>query len=190
MSRRTRILRRLRRTLSGAPPSSTPPDDARPGTTRLPDGTFLERCRYVTAAELRTLTTNHGHPQLFIHWSSAEPTCADDLPDLRELHLFWAHHVDFIAVAWELSTTSATLPQAAAAVDAWHRDYGLTWHSLLVAREAGTPRVLMGLEGSTLPQVILIDAAGDTLFHRVGPLQEADRARLGLLLREKCSGRP
>ncbi|MFT5680602.1 MAG: hypothetical protein ACI8RZ_001508 [Myxococcota bacterium] len=187
--RRTRLLNRLRRTLGGSPPTPAAAD-TEPGTTRLPDGTLLERCRYVTAADLHALTTNRAHPQLFIHWSSATPACADDLPTLRELHLFWAHHIDFIAIAWELSTTDATPTQAATAVDAWHRDYGLTWRSLLLDRAAGSPGTLLNLSDSTLPQVILIDAAGTVLFHRIGPLEEADRARLGLLLREKCSGRP
>ncbi|MDG1483375.1 MAG: hypothetical protein P8R54_27540 [Myxococcota bacterium] len=188
--RRTRILHRLRRTLRGAAPPEPAPADTEPGTTLLPDGTLLERARYVTAEDLQLLTQHRSHPQLFIHWSSAEPACADDLPTLRELHLFWAHHVDFIAIAWELSTTTVPLQQAAAAVDAWHRDYGLTWRSLLVARSAGSPGELLSLSAATLPQVILVDAAGAVLFHRVGPLQDADRARLGLLLREKCSGSP
>ena len=167
---------------------STPAPAAEPGTTQLPDGTVLERCRWVTAAELAVLMQNRGHPQLFIHWASAEPDCIEDLPDLRELHLFWAHHVDFIAVAWELSTTSCTPAQAAAAVDAWHRDYGLTWPSLVPEQAAGAPGDLLAVP--TLPQVILRDASDTVLFHRVGPLEPDDRARLALLLREKCSGRP
>lgn len=134
------------------------------------------------------LTTNRAHPQLLIHWASSASACIDDLPDLRELHLFWAHHVDFIAVAWEMATSSVTPGQAAAAVDAWHRDYGLTWRSLVPERAAGSPGDM--LEQPTLPQVILRDADDVVLFHRVGPLEPDDRARLALLLREKCSGRP
>ena len=184
--RRTRVLNRLRSTLTREAPAV--PAAVEPGTTRLADGTLLERCRWVTGDELRTLSRHRDHPQLFIHWSSAVSACADDLPDLRELHLFWAHHIDFIAVAWEMSTTDSTPTQAGMAVDAWHRDYGLTWHSLLVDGAAGSPGTVLGLTEKTVPQVILKDAAGVVLFHRVGPLEPADRARLGLLLREKCSG--
>ena len=186
--RRQRLLKRLRRRLGASP--TAPEASAEPGITRLPDGTLLERCLWVTGDELLVLTKNRAHPQLFIHWSTSAEGCADDLPDLRELHLFWAHHVDFIAVAWEMSTTSATPTQAATAVDAWHRDYGLTWRSLLVDGTAGSPASLLNLSEPTLPQVILCDATGAVLFHRIGPLQPDDRARLALLLREKCSGKP
>ena len=186
--RRQRLLGRLRQVLRRD--EVEPSSPASPGTARLSDGTVLERCLWVTGAELRQLCYNRGHPQLFIHWSSGEPGCVDDLPDLRELHLFWAHHVDFIAVAWEMSTTTAAPAQAAAVVDAWHRDYGLTWKSFVVERAAGSPAALLGLSVQTLPQVILRDAEDHVLFHRVGPLQEDDRARLALLLRERCSGAP
>ena len=183
--RRQRILGRLR---SLRRSNRSPAPSSEPGTTALPDGTLLERCLWVTGDELAVLTKNRAHPQLFIHWASSSPECIHDLPDLRELHLFWAHHVDFIAVAWEMAAAPVTPAQAAGAVDAWHRDYGLTWRSLVPDGAAGAPSDMLAVP--TLPQVILRDADDAVLFHRVGPLEPDDRARLALLLREKCSGRP
>lgn len=181
---RKRLISRLRR--RGAPPEAP----ASPGRTRLDDGTVLERCVWVTAAELHTLTQNQHHPRLFIHWSTASEGCVHDLPDLRELHLFWAHHVDFLAVCWDQTTCQRPPSKTATAVEAWHRDYGLTWQSLVPDHTAGTATSLFDLQEDTLPQVLLYDADGRLLFHRVGPLNTSDRGQLALLLREKCSGQP
>ena len=183
---RKRLLARLRRR------ASAPEAPDRPGRTRLADGTRLERCVWVNATELRALTQGRSHPRLFIHWSTASAGCVQDLPDLRELHLFWAHHVDFLAVCWDQATapTPPTPGQTATAVDAWHRDYGLTWQSIVPERAAGTPASLFGLTETELPQVLLYAPDETLLFHRVGPLDPSDRARLALLLREKCSGQP
>jgi len=164
--------------------------DGELGTTRLADGTILERCVWVDGQALAGLTNGRNHPRLFIHWSTTEPDCIHDLPDLRELHLFWAHHVDFLAICWDQTTTEVSPSKTATAVDAWHRDYGLTWRSLIPDRSAGDPTALFALADDTLPQVILYDAEENLLFHRVGPLDDHDRARLALLLREKCSGSP
>ncbi|MFT4977166.1 MAG: hypothetical protein ACI8S6_003071 [Myxococcota bacterium] len=179
------LLDRIRRRLR---PQPTPKPKPEPGR-RLPDGTILERCRLVTTAELTTLLTPQGTPQLHIHWR-VDDDCAHDLPDLRELHLFWAHHATFIGICWEhtLTTPRPPLSESARAVDAWHRDYGLTWESLLLDGAGPPPQEAAGRIEPTLPQVILRGADGVVLFHRVGRLEEADRARLALVLRERCSG--
>ena len=175
---RKRLLRRLRR--HRAPPAAP----ASPGRTRLDDGTVLERCVWVTATELHALTQNQQHPRLFIHWSTASEDCVHDLPDLRELHLFWAHHVDFLAICWDQSICQRPPQQTATAVDAWHRDYGLTWQSLVPAHNAGTAASLFGLQEVVLPQVLLYDSDENLIFHRIGPLAPGDRGQLALLLRE------
>ena len=181
-NRRRRLLGRIRRVLGAQSDAEvTPPD---PGASQLPDGTVLERCLWVSHAELQTLAVHQGRPQLIIHWSSQVPACADDLPELRELHLFWAHSVDYIAISWDLVNTNITASQAATAVDAWHRDYGLTWHSLLVDGTEGSPVDLLGLAEERFPQVIFKDRTGTVLFHQIGPMDAENRARLPDLFRE------
>ena len=184
------LLDRIRRRLRPARATPQPPP-AEPGLRKLADGTVLERCRWVSAPELVSLLTPQGHPQLHIHWREA-PDCAEDLPDLRELHLFWAHHADFIGVCWDrVGAEPAPAPAASARqVDAWHRAYGLTWESLVLDGAGPPPLEALGLADLTLPQVILRGADGTVLFHRVGTFEEGDRARLALVLREKCSGAP
>ena len=80
----------------------------------------------------RTNDFTGGRAQLLIHWRSDESACVQDLPDLREIHLFGR-------------TTSITWPsvgtgcrkihrhprKSQTTVDAWHRDYGLTWESVI-----------------------------------------------------------
>ena len=108
--------------------SRRPTESTEVGQRRLSDGTVLERCIWMTRQEIEQTTSSTARPQLLIHWHSQESACVQDLPDLREIHLFWAHHVDYVAICWDrVSETPPTPSEVAATVDAWHRDYGLTW---------------------------------------------------------------
>ena len=179
-----RILRKLTRRLR----SRRSPSEASLGQTTLPDGTVLERCVWMNPAELEQATMPSGQPQLFIHWRTDEADCIHDLPELREIHLFWAHHVDFVAICWDRVSESPAQPAAvAAAVDAWHRDYGLTWTSLIYDGEVKTPETFHHSPGEPLPQVILIDSRGEIAFKRVGIFAPDDHIKLRQILRHVSS---
>lgn len=175
------LLSRLRDRLR--PP---PPPDLRQvahtelGGARLADGTVLERCLLVDADALRA-TLDAPRDRLVFHFRAADPGSAHDLHELRELHLYYSKHADLLSVALDLEGGGAVAP-AGLAVDAFHRDHGLTWQSLLYDGRAGALPDLPGRRGEVLPQVALLRADGTVAFHRAGPWAEGDRPRLELLL--------
>ena len=179
-----RILRRLREHLR----SQRPESEVSLGRTTLPDGTVLERCVWMNRDDLERATTASGQPQLLIHWRTDEADCIRDLPELREIHLFWAHHVDFVAICWDRVGESPPEPTAlAAAVDAWHRDYGLTWTSVIYDGETGSSESFHHIPSEPLPQVVLIDGRGEVAFQRTGPFAPNEHIELRQILRRVCS---
>lgn len=185
------LLTRLRRRLRPDAPSGAASDTTAGHTTahtelgsaRLPDGTVLERCVLASAADLRS-SLAPGRDRLLFVYRAADPASAHDLHELRELHLYYSKHADLVSIAADLQPGS---PAAAAglAVDAFHRDHGLTWQSLLYDGAAGPLHDLLGLDPG-LPQVSLLAADGSRPFHRVGPWLPGDRQHLELLLTDRA----
>ena len=142
----------------------------------------------MTREEIHQATASQGQPQLFIHWRSDEADCIVDLPYLREVHLFWAHHVDYVAICWDRVQEKASDPAVVAqAVDAWHRDYGLTWDSLIYDGQAGPLDQVHCIAGEALPQFVLVDGQGEVVFRRSGPFSPDEHIELRQLLRSVCS---
>ena len=178
-----RILRRLRRRIR----SKRPTESAEVGQRRLSDGTVLERCIWMNRQEIEQTTSPSGRAQLLIHWRSDESACVQDLPDLREIHLFWAHHVDYVAICWDrVSENPPTPPEVAATVDAWHRDYGLTWESVIFDGQGGALQGVHFDAEAAFPQMILVDGNGEVVFRRNGAFASGEHIQLRQWLRKVC----
>lgn len=162
-----RLRARLRRPTPVADPSRT-----EMGTERLADGTVLERCVVVDGAGFQRALNATGRTRLVFHFQAADPASAHDLHELRELHLYYSAQFDLVSVAWDLAL-DASVPRAGAVVDAFHRDHGLTWQSLLVQGE--TPP-------ATLPLLRLIDGQDQLRHERVGAWEWGDRPLIERLL--------
>ncbi len=165
------LLDRLRARLRRPPPPADP-SRTEMGSERLADGTVLERCVVVDGAGLQRALTAPGRTRLVFHFLARDPASAHDLHELRELHLYYSAHFDLVSVAWDLAL-DPDLPRAGAAVDAFHRDHGLTWQSLLVRGEA-VP--------DALPLLRLIDGQDRLRHERLGAWGSGDRPLIERLL--------
>ncbi len=186
----SRIRRRLRPSDDGVdPPAGSASQDAgntELGTNRLPDGTVLERCLVVDLATIQAVLAPGQRDQLrFFYVAGRHDEAAHDLHELRELHLYYSQLVDLRSIAWDLDPDvgiADSVRDAALAVDAFHRDHGLTWQSLVYDGRGGGLGDAIGLGDTALPRVQLVGRDGTVRFDRTGPWKDDDRRRLELLL--------
>lgn len=155
-------------------PVWAPEPTAGRGRAALDDGTPLERVARVAVVDVAPLLVpTDRRLRLVHHWAAARPDSADALPYLRDLHLGWAQSVDFVGVCWDVAL-GAPAASAARAADAWHRDYGLTWRSVVVEGDASA---LAAAAPASLPSVVLHDRDGVVVFDHTGAMgDEAGRA--------------
>lgn len=154
------------------PTFATDPSRTEMSTERLADGTVLERCIVVDGAGLQRALSAPGRTRLVFQYRATDPASAHDLHELRELHLYYSAHFDLVSVAWDLAL-DGDLPRAGAAVDAFHRDHGLTWQSLLVQGQAPP---------DTLPALRLVDGQDRLRHERLGAWEPGDRPLIERLL--------
>jgi hypothetical protein len=171
MGRLRDLARKVAGRLTGASaPVWAPEPTAGRGRAALDDGTPLERVARVAVVDVAPLLVPKDRRlRLVHHWAAARPDSADALPYLRDLHLGWAQSVDFVGVCWDVAL-GAPAASAARAADAWHRDYGLTWRSVVVE---GAPSPT----AAHVPSVVLYDRDGVVVFDHTGAMgDEAGRA--------------
>lgn len=151
------------------------------GSTALPTGVHLERSAFLPVAELARAV---ARPRITLqhHWCTWVGGAEGDVPLLLELHLAWAQYVDFIGVSWEL-TDGAGLTEAGLAVDAFHRDFGLTWRSLIVQGSRDAIRASLRLPSEILPQTWVRDATGAVLYIQEGALDDRAAAEIEAVIR-------
>jgi hypothetical protein len=149
-----------------------PEPTAGTGRETLPSGRKLERSVLATVDEVVNATTRPGRATLLHHWATWAPAVEGDIPLLLELHLSWAQHVDFIGVGWDLLSGGPDLETAALEVDAFHRDFGLTWRTIICQGTRDRLRDALHLRSEILPQTVLRDAAGKLLYQQEGALDE------------------
>jgi hypothetical protein len=175
MGRLRDLARKVTGRLTGASaPVWAPEPTAGHGRAALDDGTPLERVARVAVVDVAPLLVpTDRRLRLVHHWAAARSDAADALPYLRDLHLGWAQSVDFVGVCWDVAL-GAPAASAARAADAWHRDYGLTWRSVVVEGDASA---LAAAAPASLPSVVLYDRDGVVVFEHAGAMgDEAGRA--------------
>lgn len=142
------------------------------GHPRLSDGVVLERSALIGVEDLVAALRRPGRLTLVHHWATWAPAVEGDVPILLELHLSWAQYVDFIGVGWELMSGRQVLDEAALEVDAFHRDFGLTWRTLVVQGGRDALREAVQLRSEVLPQTWVRDRDGRVIYLQEGALDE------------------
>lgn len=154
------------------------------GRPELPSGRRLERSVLATVDEIANATRRPGRLTLLHNWATWAPAVEADVPLLLELHLSWAQHVDFIGIGWELLSGSPALEDAALDVDAFHRDFGLTWRTLICQGTRDRLRDALHLRSELLPTTLLRDREGKIVFLQEGALDEQAIHELEAFIRQ------
>ncbi len=169
-----KVLGRGDPTSPGVVPASPSPPGAR--TSPLPPSVDSEPddgIRFAPLDEIHKAVLGPGKLRLVNHWATWCEGCIQELHQLVDLRATLGSDVEFVGISWEGFEGGMLGQDLIDEVRSYSRLHSLNWGSLLV--EAPPPELFdrLGMECHTVPQVWLVDPAGNVV-HRIERVLEAE----------------
>lgn len=148
--------------------------------TKLQTGT-----RLLSALEIKKAIESLDGPVLINHWATWCEGCVEELPLLVDLHKRFGEQVVFLGVSWECFQFDP--PNPVAQVVTFSQSHAVQWDSLLVQDTPDRMFEVLEMTCQTVPQILLLDASGQIVYHCETVLDEQESQNLGAAIQRVIS---
>jgi thiol-disulfide isomerase/thioredoxin len=166
-NRGKKLVKRLR-SQPAIPQAEARPTAAQPAASQEPEPAPIQPApqtgtRLLSAVEIKKAIAAIPGPVLINHWATWCEGCVEELPLLVALHDRFGDDLSFLGVSWECFQFDP--PNPVAQVVTFSQNHGLLWDSLLVQDTPNRLFEVLEMTCQTVPQILLLDAAGQVVYH-------------------------